>query len=332
MGLDLVTVWTLIISFCLIIYVLVDGFDLGIGLLFLGVRNKRERSSMVKSGTPLWDGNEAWLIAGGASLMVAFPLAFSVILEALYIPLLAMTFGLVLRGVALAIRLRSVPTNYGTWDILICIGSLLATFFQGAVMGAVVQGFAVENNQYVGGAWDWLSWFSILTGLSLLPAYALLGSTWLLIKSEGELYEKMRHYSHHLLVWLGYAMTIIVLITPFLTDALRERWLTLPNFFYMGFVPMLALMVYTWVYYVIRFSPWRRWPFAIVLLLLAHAYFILITSLWPHIIPPSITTHETAASEPVLRLALWGVVVFVPIILGYTGWVYRECLAKLLDK
>jgi len=331
MGLDLVTVWTLVIGFGLMMYVLLDGFDLGIGLLFLGVRNKHDRDIMVNSVAPVWDGNETWLVLGGAGLMAAFPLAYSVILEALYIPLLAMLFGLILRGVAFEFRFKAIPKHQGVWDILFCIGSLLATFFQGASMGAVIQGFAVENSQYVGGAWDWLNWFSILTGFSLLPAYALLGSTWLLIKTEGELYKKMRHYSHHLLVWLGYAMTAILLITPFLNDALRERWLTLPNFFYMGFVPMLGLMLYTWVYYVIRFSDWEKWPFAITLTMLGTAYFTLITSLWPNIIPPNITTHEAAAPESSLRFALWGVVIIVPVILGYTYWSYHVFRGKVRD-
>ena len=331
MGLDLVTVWTLVIGFGLMMYVLLDGFDLGIGLLFLGVRNKHDRDIMVNSVAPVWDGNETWLVLGGAGLMAAFPLAYSVILEALYIPLLAMLFGLILRGVAFEFRFKAIPKHQGVWDVWFCVGSLLATFSQGASMGAVIQGFAVENSQYVGGAWDWLNWFSILTGFSLLPAYALLGSTWLLIKTEGELYKKMRHDSHHFLVWLGYAMTAILLITPFLNDALRERWLTLPNFFYMGFVPMLGLMLYTWVYYVIRFSDWEKWPFAITLTMLGTAYFTLITSLWPNIIPPYITTHEAAAPESSLRFALWGVVIIVPVILGYTYWSYHVFRGKVRD-
>ncbi|SBT19277.1 Cytochrome bd-I ubiquinol oxidase subunit 2 [Marinomonas gallaica] len=331
MGLDLVTAWTLVIGFGLMMYVLLDGFDLGIGLLFIAVRNKQDRDVMVNSVAPVWDGNETWLVLGGAGLMAAFPLAYSVILEALYIPLLLMLFGLIIRGVAFEFRFKAIAKHQGIWDNLFCVGSVAATFFQGVAMGAVIEGFAVENQQYVGGAWDWLSWFSILTGFCLLPAYGLLGSTWLLIKTENELNKKMRRYSHHLLVWLGYAMAALLVITPFLTEALRERWLTLPNFFYMGFIPMLGLMQYTWLYYVIRFSEWEKWPFAITLGLLALAYFTLITSLWPNIIPPDISIYQAAAPESSLRFTLWGVVIIVPIILAYTFWSYHVFRGKVRD-
>lgn len=331
MGFDLIIIWALVIGFALMMYVLMDGFDLGVGLLFIGVRNKQDRDVMISSVAPVWDGNAIWLVLGGACMMAVFPLAYSIILGALYIPLLCMLFGFMLRGIAFQYRFKAGAKDKGIWDALFCVGSVVATFFQGVAIGAFIEGFAIENGQFVGSAWDWVSWFSILVGFCILPAYGLLGSTWLLIKTENELNQKMRHYSHHLLVWLGYAMTVLIIVTPFLTEALRERWLGLPNFFYMGFIPMLGLMQFTWVYYVIRFSEWQRWPFALTLGLLGLAYLTLITSLMPNIIPPDLTVYQAAAPESSLPFTLWGGAIFAPVILGCCYWSYHVFCAKVRD-
>lgn len=334
MGLDLVTVWSLILAVGLMIYVLLDGFYLGVGMLLLGVREQQERTAMLSSLAPSCGGNMAWLILCSVGLMVAFPLASSVIVEALYIPLLVMWLGLLLRGVAFQGLLKAPQNTAKVWQLLFSIGSLLAAFFQGAIVGALMQELAVENHHYVGDAWDWLSWFSALTGISLLLAYTLLGSTWLLATNKEQGFNrKMRHYSHHLLVWLGYAVTALQLIIPFLTEALRERWLGLPNFFYMGFVPMLALMAFVWAYYVIRFSDWKVWPISIVLIFLGTVYFTLITCLWPAIIPSDMTHYDAAASASSLELALWGGFILVLAMLGYLYRSYHAFFRKrLADK
>lgn len=330
MGLDLVTIWMLVITFTLMIYVVLDGFDLGLGLLFAAVRNRQEREVILKTVSPVWDGNEGWLALCGMGFLLAFPVAFTIIFEALFIPISAMIVGLLLRGVAFKYRFRASSQDQRKWDILFFIGSFTATFMQGATLGAVVQGITVENLAYKGGEWEWLSWFSILTGISLVIAYALLGATWLLFNIQDELHTKIRQYSHYLLVWLGYAATAILLVTPFLNEALKERWFTLPNFFYLGFVPMLGLMLFTWAYYVVRFSEWNRWPFAIILTMFGTAYFTLITTVWPYIVPPDLSFYKIAAPQSSLRLSIWAMIIAMPILLIYSYWSYFLYRGKTL--
>lgn len=319
MEINLVVVWALIIIFGLTMYVLSDGFDLGVGVLFLAAPNSRDRDAMLRSVTKRWDGSEAWLALVAVCFAIAFPPTLSVMWAAFSIPLLGMLFGLMIRGIAFKKR----ADNRGRWDALFCFGSILVTFLQGAILGALIQGTAVEGQRFVGNQWDWLTWFSALTGLTLLLTYALLGATWLLVTTEGALYKKMRRHSHHLLVWFGYAMTIVMLVTPFLNEAQRERWLGLPNLFHMGFVPMLGVMAFVWVYYVIRFSEWRRWPFAITLIMLWTAFFTYITSLWPNIIIPNMSIYEMAGQAN-LGQPLWGILLFVLAILAYSFRAFKS--------
>lgn len=329
MGLDLVTVWMILLAFGIAVYVLLDGVHLGVGLLLPSARQQPDRHAMMNVLAPVCSGNVAWLVLCGVGFMLTFPLAFPILLEALSVPLLLMLLGFVLREIGFRYCFKTNQTTQATWTVLYTGGSLVATFCQGAIIGALLQGVAVEDYRYVGHTWDWLNWFSVSMGLSLLLAYALMGATWLLATVKAPLlYQKMRRYSHHLLVWLGYALTCLLLIIPFLTDALRDRWLGLPNFFYMGFVPMLALMTFVWAYYVIRFSEWRVWPISVVVLFYGTAYFTLITCLWPAVVPPSMNAYEAAAAAPSLTLALWGSVVTVPVVLGYIYRTYYSFYVK----
>lgn len=319
MGLDLVTVWSIVLAVGLALYVLLDGMYLGVEMLLLSSRKSSDRMVMVRSLKSFNVGNAAWLILCIVGFIMTFPLAGSVFLQAFWLPSLLMLLGFGLRVIATQCLLKASNRQQGPWVFFLGLGSVLATFCQGALIGAFMQGVAVEDFQFVGSAWDWLSWFSALTGITLILTYLVLGSTGLLMPPalNKDLKQKMRHYSHHLLVWFGYAIMAVQLITPFLTDALRERWLGLPNFFYMGFVPMLGLMAYVWVYYVIRFSKWQVWPFGVFLIFLGTVYFTLIISLWPMVIPAELTIHNTAASEPTLKLALWVSVIALPAIMVY---------------
>ena len=322
MTFDIVVIWTLVIGFGLMMYVLLDGFDLGIGLLFLAVKDKQDRDTMVNSVAPVWDGNETWLVLGGAGLMAAFPLAYSVILEALYLPLLLMLLGLILRGVAFEFRFKAIDQHKGLWDVLFCAGSIIATFFQGAAMGALIQGIAVEDQQFAGGPLDWLSWFSLVTGVSLLAAYALLGSTWLIAKTEGALQHKMRELSKPILKVFGYALCIILFFTPFLNEELKADIFNLSNFFFIGFFVSLLSVVYIWLFYLIALTKTEVLPFGVTLGLLGSSYLIMILCLWPNIIPPAISIHEAAAPASSLNFALVGVLIVIPVILAYTYWAY----------
>ena len=319
MGLDLVTVWSIVLALGLALYVLLDGMYLGIEMLLLSARKSSEREEMIGSLKPFNIGNAVWLMLCVAGFIVTFPLAGSVFLQAFWLPCLLMLFGFLLRIIATKCLSKAPSGHQGPWVFCLGFGSVLATFCQGALIGAFMQGVLVEDFRFVGSVWDWLSWFSALTGITLILTYLVLGATGLLMPPalNKDMKQKMRHYSHHLLVWFGYAIVAVQLITPFLTDALRERWLGLPNFFYMGFVPMLGLMAYVWVYYVIRFSTWKVWPFSVFLIFLGTVYFTLIISLWPMVLPAELTIHNTAASESTLRLALWGSAIALPAIMVY---------------
>ena len=323
MEINLVIVWALVIIFGLSMYVVSDGFDLGVGLLLLAVRNTQDREAMVRSTSRVWDGSEAWLLLVAVCLVIAFPPTLSVLIAAFSVPLLGVICGLILRGIAFKLR----ASNPRFWDVVVGISSALVAFLQGAILGALVYGVSVEGGQFAGGYWSWFTWFSALTGVTLMLTYALLGATWLLVTTKGALYDSMRRYAHHLLVWFGYAMTAVTLITPFINEEQRERWLGLPNFFYMGFVPSLGVMAFVWLYYVIRFSEWQRWPFAITLTMLGTAFFTYITSLWPTLVLPDVSIYEMAAGAN-LGHTLWIVLALVMAIAAYSTWAFKTSLER----
>ena len=238
---DLAFIWALLIAFAVLAYVLFDGFDLGIGILFPYFAAEKERDEAMNSVAPVWDGNETWLVLGGGGLMAAFPLAYAVVLPALYAPITAMLLGLIFRGVAFEFRFRSTRRKL-LWDWAFAGGSSLAAFAQGIALGALVQGIPVAGRAYAGGWWDWLTWFSILTGLALVIGYALLGATWLIWKTSGELQQKA--YS---LAWsTGLATLALIglvsLIMPFLDPLFRQRWFSFPNIVYAAPVPILVAL------------------------------------------------------------------------------------------
>src|ERR1700754_3772378 len=202
MGVDLPLLWAIIISFGLMMYVIMDGFDLGIGILFPFVHDRHDRDTMVNTVAPVWDGNETWLALGGAALLAAFPLAYSVILSALYLPIVLMLGGLIWRGVAFEFRFKATEAHKPVWDHAFAWGSYIATLSQGVALGAFINGFKVTDGAYSGGALDWLSPFSVFTGLGLVVAYALLGSTWLVMKTEGALQLRMKELARPVTIGL----------------------------------------------------------------------------------------------------------------------------------
>ena len=239
---DLPTIWAFIIAFAVFVYVVMDGFDLGLGILFPLFPEKRDRDVIMNSVAPVWDGNETWLVLGGGGLMAAFPLAYAVLMPALYTPMIAMLLGLVFRGVAFEFRWRTTKER-NRWDIAFFGGSLLATLAQGIALGAILQGIHVSGRHYAGGWWDWLTPFSILTGVALVIGYALLGATWLVMKTEGELRDRAYHLSWILLLAMLGAIGAVSIATPFLHVQYTQRWFAWPNILLTAPVPVAVAAV-----------------------------------------------------------------------------------------
>ncbi|WP_024509169.1 cytochrome d ubiquinol oxidase subunit II [Bradyrhizobium sp. ARR65] len=319
-AVDLATIWAFIIAFAVFVYVVMDGFDLGLGILFPLFPAKADRDVITNTVAPVWDGNETWLVLGGGGLMAAFPLAYAVLLPALYTPMIAMLIGLIFRGVAFEFRWRT-RSQSNRWDIAFCGGSWLAAVAQGVALGAILQGVHVEGRQYAGGWWDWLTPFSLLTGASLVVGYALLGATWLILKTEGELREKAYHISWYLLFGMLAAIAAVSLATPLLTIHYAQRWFTWPNVVLTAPVP-LAVAVVTVALLKSLADKQDRQPFVLSLLLFLLSYAGLGISMYPYIVPQSITIWQAAAPENSQLFMLVGVAVLIPLILGYTGWAY----------
>lgn len=328
MGIDLPIIWALIIGFGLMMYVIMDGFDLGIGILFPFVKGREDRDTMVNTVAPVWDGNETWLVLGGAALMAAFPLAYAVILSALYLPLVLMLAGLIWRGVAFEFRFKADEAHKPFWDKAFAWGSYIATYFQGVSLGAFINGFVVRDGAFAGGALDWLTPFSLFTGLGLLVAYALLGSTWLIMKTEEQLQQRMVALARPIVIALLVAIVLVSLWTPLLHQRVAERWFTLPNLFFFAPVPILVFATAALILSVLK-RPTHAAPFLLSLVLLFLGYSGLAISLWPNIIPPDISIRAAAAPPQSLGFTLVGALFIIPIILAYTAWSYYVFRGKV---
>jgi cytochrome d ubiquinol oxidase subunit II len=328
MGIDLPVVWAVIIAFGLMMYVVMDGFDLGIGILFPFVRSREDRDTMVNTVAPVWDGNETWLVLGGAGLMAAFPLAYSVLLSALYLPIMMMLAGLIWRGVAFEFRFKAAEAHRPFWDKAFAWGSYIATFFQGVSLGAFITGFKVEGRSYQGGVLDWLTPFSLFTGLGLLVAYALLGSTWLIMKTEGPLQGRMVALARPITLVLVSVIGIVSLWTPLTHSQVAARWFALPNIVFFAPVPLLVLAT-TWVMLRVLRREAHVAPFGLALFLLFLGYSGLAISLWPNIIPPGISIREAAGPSQSLGFTLVGALLIIPMILTYTAWSYYVFRGKV---
>ena len=331
MGIDLSLIWAVIIAFGVMMYVVMDGFDLGIGILFPFVKSEGERDVMMNTVAPVWDGNETWLVLGGAALFGAFPLAYAVVLSALYLPLIFMLLGLIFRGVAFEFRFKAKAAKRHLWDKAFIGGSLTATFFQGVALGAYIDGFKVVDRVYVGGALDWLTPFSLFCGLALIAAYALLGCTWLIMKTEGRLQQQMHDLARPLVFVLLGVTGIVSLWTPLAHADIAERWFSLPNIFWFMPVPLLVLLC-TWALLRAVARNANYSPFLLTLTLIFLGYSGLGISLWPNIIPPSISIWEAAAPPQSQGFILVGALFIIPFILMYTAWSYYVFRGKVTEE
>jgi cytochrome d ubiquinol oxidase subunit II len=321
---DLVTIWAGLIAFAVFAYVVLDGFDLGVGILFMTVRDERDRDTMVNSVAPVWDANETWLVMGGAGLFAAFPLAYSVVLSALYAPLIAMLLALIFRGVSFEFRFRS-PQAKAFWDICFAAGSTLATVCQGIVLGAFVQGIRVEGRAYAGGWFDWLTPFSLMTGVALVIGYTLLGATWLIIKTEGELQERMYALAWPLTLGVVAMIVFVSVWTPLLDAEIAARWFSWPNMLWLSPVPLLVAANTAALAAALRKR--REYaPYLLALGLFTLSYAGLGISLYPYVVPRQFTIWEAAAPDATLRFFLIGAGVLIPLTLSYkayTYWLFR---------
>jgi cytochrome bd ubiquinol oxidase subunit II len=328
MGIDLPILWTIIIAFGLMMYVVMDGFDLGIGILFPFIPDRHDRDTMVNTVAPVWDGNETWLVLGGAGLFAAFPLAYSVLLSALYLPLVLMLVGLICRGVSFEFRFKADEAHRHFWDVAFSGGSYVAAFSQGVALGAFINGFHVTGPSYQGGALDCLTPFSLFTGVGLLVAYALLGSTWLIMKTEGALQQRMIALAHPVTVALLIGIGIVSLWTPLAHPQIAARWFSLPNIIFFSPVPILTLATTWGILHALRRDP-HVVPFGLALFLLFLGYSGLAISLFPNIIPPSVSLWEAAGPPQSMGFTLVGALFIIPIILTYTAWSYYVFRGKV---
>ncbi len=324
MIVDLPFIWAMLIALAVLMYVVLDGFDLGIGILFPAIKGERNRDVMMKSIAPVWDGNETWLVLGGGGLFAVFPLAYSVLLTAFYAPLIAMLLALVFLGVAFEFRFKD-PKHKPFWDLAFVGGSTAAAFSQGIVLGAFIQGIEIEGRSYAGGWFDWLTPFSLFTGLALVLGYALLGAGWLVMKSTGALQQRVYVIMRPLALATLAAIAGVSLWTPLLNEEIAERWFSWPNIVYLSPVPLLVAAGAAGLYRAIQLKRQVQ-PFVLTLGLFLLSYLGLGISLYPNIIPPEVSLWVAAAPDKSLAFLLVGTLVLLPLIFAYTAysyWVFR---------
>lgn len=320
MALDLVPLWAAILALAVFMYVLLDGFDLGVGMLFGLRRNAEDRNRMVASVAPVWDFNETWLVLGGGGLLAVFPLAFAVMMPALYFPFLVMLLGLVFRGVAFEYREVEGARRW-LWDGGFVLGSLFATYAQGVVLGNFIQGFPVQGRVFAGSSWDWISPFPLLTGLGLVFGYLLLGATWLVLKTDGRLQEWARTMARRALWGVLLFIAMVSFWTPLSDPRIAERWFSMPNLVWFSPVPLLTVALAVALLRTLRAGR-DLLPFLCAFGLFLLAFVGLVISLWPYILPPSITLWEAAADPKAQAFMMIGTLFLLPVLLLYVVWSY----------
>jgi cytochrome bd ubiquinol oxidase subunit II len=320
-------VWIGLLGVAVALYVVLDGFDLGLGILFPYYREEADRDLLMNSVAPFWDGNETWLVLGGGGLFVAFPMAYGIIMSGLYLPVIIMLLALVFRGVAFEFRWVSKP-KHAFWDWAFIGGSTVAAFMQGVILGGLIDGIAVKDGAFSGGILDWLTPFPLFIGFATVAGYALLGATWLILKTEGHVADQARDIARKLLPLVLIAMAIVSLWTPFAVPRIWERWFSLPNILYLAPIPLLTALA--------SFLCWRgietrddAMPFfsAVALFLLGFAG--LAISNLPYLVPPSVTIWDAAAVPSSQAFMLVGTLVLLPVILAYTVFVYWTFRGKM---
>jgi len=322
-------IWAAVIGIAVAMYVILDGFDLGIALLFPFAKSERERDQMMNSVAPFWDGNETWLVLGGVGLFVVFPRAYAIIMPAFYLPVILMLLGLVFRGVAFEFRWIALSSK-PVWNLGFTAGSAIAGFCQGLILGGLIQGIKVENGAFAGSAFDWATPFSVLCGFGVLAGYALLGATWLVLKTEGAVAERARAHAKLLLVAVLAFMAVVSLWTPLAFERIAARWFSFPNILFLWPVPLVTALV--------ALGAWR-WldagrellPFVAAIALFLLGYLGLVISSFPYLVPPALTVWQTAAHPASQIFMLLGTAALLPLILAYVVFVYWVFRGKVRE-
>jgi cytochrome bd ubiquinol oxidase subunit II len=317
-------IWAIVLAVAVALYIVLDGFDLGIGILYPVFPEEKDRDHMMNSVAPFWDGNETWLVLGGGGLWVAFPQAYAIIMPALYLPVIVMLLALVFRGVAFEFRWVAKP-DHRIWDRAFFGGSIVAAFCQGLILGGILQGIEVQNGRFAGGSLDWATPFSLLCGVGVVCGYVLLACGWLMIKTDGELAERASSLAQRALVAMLLFIGVVSVWTPLAFPHIAERWFTLPNFAWLSPVPVITLLL-AWVAWrgVRRASGLQVFLATAGLFLVAYAGLLASTAPW--IVPTSVTIWQAAASPASQAFLLLGTMFLLPLVLGYTVfvfWVFR---------
>jgi cytochrome d ubiquinol oxidase subunit II len=318
--LDLPLIWFGLIGTALFLYVLLDGFDLGVGILFPFAPSEQCRDRMMNSIAPFWDGNETWLVLSGGGLFAAFPLAYAVLMPALYIPILFMLLGLIFRGVAFEFRFKAAKSRR-IWDYAFHFGSLAATFMQGMILGAFVQGVEVKGRSFAGGSFDWLNAYSVMTGMALVFGYALLGATWLVMKTDGITQDWARKCASYVLGYVGLFLGVVSISMPMMNTSVKAMWFSLPSFFYLLPIPLATAGFFIMIWRDLHRGGEYR-PFLLSIGVFLTGYIGLGISLWPWLVPFQITFRQAAAAAPSQSLLLVGTVIMLPVVLTYTAFCY----------
>jgi len=320
--LDLPLIWGLLIATAVFLYVWLDGFDLGLGILFPFAPSDRCRDCMMNSIAPFWDGNETWLVLGGAGLFAVFPLAYAVLLPAFYIPIIIMLLGLILRGVAFEFRFKAPESSRRLWDYVFHFGSLSAAFCQGMILGAFVQGVEVSDRHFSGNPLDFITGFSVMTGIAVVFGYALLGSTWLVMKTDKTTQLWARRVASYVLAFVGIFMVIVSIAMPFMNASIKILWFSLPNLYYLLCIPLLTALLFALVWYDLHHANAEYRPFFASIGIFSMGYLGLGISIFPWIVPFHFDLWTAAAYGPSLSLMLVVTAFLLPLILGYTGYCY----------
>ncbi|MGH8124252.1 MAG: cytochrome d ubiquinol oxidase subunit II [Rhodanobacteraceae bacterium] len=321
-------VWYFIIGFAVMMYVLLDGFVLGIGILTPFADDDVQRDHMMNTAAPIWDGNETWLVMGGAGLMAAFPKAYAVVLSSLYLPVLIMLVALISRGVSFEFRFKAAKSRV-VWGFAFAAGSILCAFMQGLILGALIEGMPLNGGKYIhDAAFAWFSPFSVLTGIAVVFGYALLGATWLILKTDGRVQRIAFDLTRPLMLAVIAFMLLVSAWLPFLDSNLMARWFTWPNFLYLSPVPILTVInaAALWIA-VIRNREVE--PFVLSLCFFVLGFIGLVVGIWPNIVPPSMTIWQAASPVQSQGFVLVGVIIMIPAVLAYTAYSYRVFRGKV---
>lgn len=328
---DLPLVWGLLIATGIFLYVLLDGFDLGVGILFPFAPSDQCRNRMMNSIAPFWDGNETWLVLGGGGLFAAFPLAYSILFPAFYIPIMIMLLGLIMRGVAFEFRFKA-GRSQRVWDYVFHFGSLAASFCQGMMLGGYVQGISVEGRNFSGGPFDWFTGFSVMTGIAVVFGYALLGSTWLVMKSTDQTQNWARKVAAYVLIFVAIFMAFVSVYMPLINQSIQNFWFSRPHIYYLALIPIITAALFFIVWLDLHKKQKECRPFFASFGIFLMGFLGLGLSIFPWIVPFQYSLWEAAAAAPGLSIMLIGVLIMLPLILTYTGYCYYVFRGKTSDE